>query len=252
MIRSEKFNQNLSLVLERLQEKALYTAKNKSIEYKITPASKKSPISPKNELAILEMLEAWKTLIIQKRKGNSLHIKILPIKFDELCRIVKNANEEKFNAKNLRTIIDEWSNPFPINESLGFDIWKLKKKRPAVVKAKSSISAMVDIIYNEKTGIGHIGNKKFKFKDHKPEYRIFAKLYENMNKKLNRYDVLELAHFYEEGEDINPARRNAETETINTVAKEIRKRTGLNTEQLVMNNGNLTLVGTRNTKTVPN
>jgi hypothetical protein len=248
MIRSEQFNKNLLFVLERLQEKALYTAKNKGIEYQIARASKNSPISPEDQLAILEMLEAWKTLTIGKRKGNALEIKIISKKFDELCQIVKNAAEEKLSAKKLRAVIDEWSNPFPIDESLGFEAWKLKKER----LAKKAVGPANAISYNEKTGIGHVGNKKFKFKDHKPEYRIFAKLLENINKKLNRYDVLELAHFYEDGEEPNPARKNAETETINAVAKEIRKRTGLNTEQLVMNNGNLTLVGTRHIETAPN
>lgn len=248
MIRSEKFNTDLLVVLERLQETALYTAKNKSVEYQIARAGKNLPISPKDELAVLEMLGAWKTLTIEKRKGGMLEIKIIPKKFDELYRIVKNASEEKLGSKKLRAVIDEWSNPFPIDESLGFEAWKLKKERPT----KKVLGPTNAISYNEKTGIGHVGSKKFKFKDHKPEYRIFAKLYENINKKLNRYDVLELAHFYEDGEDADPTRKNAETETINAIAKEIRKRTGLNTEQLVMNNGNLTLVGRRHIETVPN
>jgi hypothetical protein len=236
--------------LERLQEKALYAAKNKSVEYSVAQSSKNPPISPEDELAVLEMLEAWKTLTIQKKDGKTLFLKIQPKKFDELCQIVKNATEEKISNKKLRAIIDEWSNPFLVDAPLGFDAWKLKKERPTV--RKTAVPVSNGISYNEKTGIGHVGNKKFKFKDHKPEYRIFAKLFENMNKKLNRYDVLELAHFYEEGEEPNPARKNAETETINAIAKEIRKRTGLNTEQLVMNNGNLTLVGKRNTESAPN
>lgn len=251
MKRSEKFNTDLLFVLERLQEKALFTAKNKNIEYEVTDTSQTSPITPKNELAILEILETWKTLTIQETDGKTLFLKIQPKKFDELCRIVKNATEEKISNKKLRAIIDEWSNPFLVDASLGFDAWKLKKERPLITK-KSVIPTNNSISYNEKTGIGHVGSKKFKFKDHKPEYRIFAKLFENMNKKLNRYDVLELAHFYEEGEEPNPARKNAETETINAIAKEIRKRTGLNTEQLVMNNGNLTLVGTRDAESAPN
>jgi len=197
------------------------------------------------------MLEAWKMLTIGERGGGMLHIKIVQSRFDELYRIVKNANDDKLPAKKLRAIIDEWSGSFPVDESLHFDAWTLKKERPTV-KATGPVSvATANISYNEKTGIGRVGSTKFKFKDHKPEYRIFAKLYENINKKLDRYDVLELAHFYEYGEEPDPARKNAETETINTITKEIRKRTGLNTEQLVMNNGNLTLVGTY-TKSDPN
>ncbi len=99
------------------------------------------------------------------------------------------------------------------------------------------------IKYNSQTGVGQVNNKKFKFKDHQPEYRVFKLLYERMNKKVLRYEILLATHFYEDGEDQNPARKISETNDINEVTKKIREKTGLNTEQLVNNNGNLTLVG---------
>ena len=232
MTRSEQFSQNLLAVLDQIQEQQLYTPKNKAIQY---------PIGTEDDLALLEMLESWKVITVTNPTPDKLELKTVSEKFKELHKIVKNANSEKVDSISLRGIIDEWSTPFPTHERFGFDIWQLKKDRVP----KKKVLTNNDISYNEKTGIGRVGEKKFKFKDHQPEYRIFAKLYENINKKLNRYDVLELAHFYEEGEDPDPARKNAETETINEIAKSLRKKTGLNTEQLVMNNGNLTLVGNK-------
>ncbi len=101
----------------------------------------------------------------------------------------------------------------------------------------------VNVSYNHVTGIGYINSKKFRFTDGTSEYRIFEKLYKSINCKVSRYDVLEAIKFYEDGEDIDPARKTAETEAINKVAKSLRSKTGLNTEHLVVNNGNMTLVG---------
>ena len=41
---------------------------------------------------------------------------------------------------------------------------------------------------------------------------------------------------------------SSETYVINEIAKKLRKRTGLTTEQLTVNNGNLTLVGRKKAK----
>lgn len=118
---------------------------------------------------------------------------------------------------------------------------KLLKKQ---VDSKFSIEKP-KIYYNPETGRGIINDHKFKFKDHQPEYRVFKVLYENINNRVLRYTILVQAHFYEEGEDIDTSRKVQETNTINSIAKTIREKTGLNTEQLVLNNGNLTLIGIR-------
>ncbi len=65
-----------------------------------------------------------------------------------------------------------------------------------------------------------------------------------MNKKVLRINVLELIHLYEEGEEPVPARKSAETDAINIVTKKIRKVTGITPDQLIINNGNLILLGT--------
>lgn len=99
------------------------------------------------------------------------------------------------------------------------------------------------ISYNSVTGIGSVDGKPFKFKDHQPEFRVFELLFNKINEKIIRYDVLVATHFYEDGEDINKNKKTLETANINNVAKRIRKITGLSTEQLILNNGNLTLLG---------
>ena len=102
---------------------------------------------------------------------------------------------------------------------------------------------MASIEYNPITGDGIVNTTSFKFKDHQPEYRLFKLLCEKVNNKIQRYDVLVAIHFYEDGADIEPARKSLETEEINKVVKKIRGKTGLTTKQLVNNNGNVTLLG---------
>ena len=109
-----------------------------------------------------------------------------------------------------------------------------------------------EIEYNPATGKGFHGSREFTLGDGSAEHRLFSKLYEKINTRISRYDVLELIRFYEDGEDSDPARKNAETESINTVTKKIRARVGLTPKQLVLNKGNLTLLGTKPTKPTPN
>jgi len=111
------------------------------------------------------------------------------------------------------------------------------------------------ISYNPESGIGNVGKKEFRFKHDTREHRVFGELCKKIGQKMNRYDVLVAAHFYEDGEDEDAARRSQETEVINEIAKNIRGKTGLTIKQLVQNAGNLTLVGEidkKITKTTPN
>jgi hypothetical protein len=115
------------------------------------------------------------------------------------------------------------------------------------------------IEYNDVTGKGSVdsvrGQKEFTFKDGSPEYKVFKMLYAKLRKKsgkLERLDVLVAGGFYEDHQqELDPARKTAETALINDIAKNIREKTGLNTKELVMNNGNLTLLATKKGKTPP-
>ncbi len=120
---------------------------------------------------------------------------------------------------------------------------------PVVVETR--ISDEPGIIYNDVTGVGKINGKKFKLKDGKPDYRVFKMLYGKIGKKLERQDVLIAGGFYEDHETADPARRGDETSFINEIAKSLREKTGLNTEQLVNNDGNLTLALDKPTKPPP-
>lgn len=118
------------------------------------------------------------------------------------------------------------------------------------------VSDLPLIDYNEVTGKGEVmGKKKFRFKDGSPEYNVFRMLYSKLGKKpakLERLDVLIAGGFYEDHQqEVDPARKTAETAFINDIAKNIREKTGLNTEELVNNNGNLTLLALRQDKNPP-
>lgn len=119
-------------------------------------------------------------------------------------------------------------------------------------------SPIPEIYYNCQSGIGFVDGKRFKFKDDQPEFKVFSELYKNINKPLFREKVLRLSNFYkeDEGSDISniiligkqkrkKSQYTSATYFINALAKKIRERTGLNINQLVNNNGNLTLVGKR-------
>jgi hypothetical protein len=88
------------------------------------------------------------------------------------------------------------------------------------------------IAYNAVTGFGTLRKKKFKFKDNQPEFALFKMLYKNPNEPVKRDVVLKILH----KQDSKSA-----TDAINALAKKIRTRTGLTTEELVLNNGNITL-----------
>lgn len=97
------------------------------------------------------------------------------------------------------------------------------------------------IVFNKETGDGSFKGKSFRLKHGTSVYRLFSKLYETSNKKIGRYDVLVILHFYEDGEDTDSSRKSAETALINETVKELRRKTGLDKLQLVQNMGNVTL-----------
>lgn len=91
------------------------------------------------------------------------------------------------------------------------------------------------ISYNKITGLGHIDHLRFKFKDHQPEFRLFGALFENINNVLSKQKVQELIG----GSPFDW------TQHITAVVTKIKRRTKLTKDDLIQNNGNLTLVGTK-------
>lgn len=111
------------------------------------------------------------------------------------------------------------------------------------------------IYYDKYTGVGYAYGRRFKFKNDQPEFLIFAEMYDDINRPLARARVLQLAN-YEKSEDEtfeklsdNPKRKSSShtsaTYFINELAKKMRGMTGLSIDQLVNNNGDLTLVSNK-------
>lgn len=115
------------------------------------------------------------------------------------------------------------------------------------------ISVLTEIYYNKQTGIGYAHTKRFKFKNDQEEFSVFAKMYDRINKPISRIQVLKLSGYQEEksggldrlanNSKRKPSIHTSATYFINDLAKKMRERTGLNTDQIVNNNGELTLVG---------
>lgn len=122
----------------------------------------------------------------------------------------------------------------------GYDLHINMTKFKQLYAKHESKKQLSKISYNKESGIGYVDGKRFKFKDHKPEYKVFLELYENINKRVLRKKVLELIGVSKDDDNIS---RKLNTETINELTKEIRKRTSLDTNTLALNNGNLTLTG---------
>lgn len=130
--------------------------------------------------------------------------------------------------------------------------WKeFQESDPDEIKISNQI---FEVYYNDKTGVGYVNGEKFKFKNNQPEFVVFREMYEDVNNPIPRKKVLELAGCKEEAApDYGILKRNNAIPTyfINRLAKKMRKRTGLNTDGIVNNNGELTLVATK-LETVPN
>jgi hypothetical protein len=99
------------------------------------------------------------------------------------------------------------------------------------------------ISFNKNTGQGLVDGREFRLGVKTPEYRVFRKLFDVINESITRTDVLVIAGAYEEDEEISSGSRSVDTMTINEIAKNIRKRTGLDTKHLSQNQGTLTLSG---------
>lgn len=113
-----------------------------------------------------------------------------------------------------------------------------KQSHSGIPDIKDTVPEVRDfeIYYSDKTGIGYVNGKRFKFKNNQPEFFVFAELYNNFGESMERKRVLILSKHEETNSDM-------ETYFINELAKKIRTRTGLNIDGLVLNNGCLTLTG---------
>jgi hypothetical protein len=106
---------------------------------------------------------------------------------------------------------------------------ELTSEAPTDQAELKTTNPFLGIYYNSITGIGWSNCKKFKFKDQKPNFILFGKLFERIGNRVAKEEIWDIIGH--EGNMI----------AINDVAGELREKTGLNTDELVLNNGNLTL-----------
>lgn len=95
------------------------------------------------------------------------------------------------------------------------------------------------IFYNSTTGIGWANGKKFKFKDHQPEFALFKVLISQIDKPVKKDEVVAIIRSMGKGKEADP------TLLITKLVTKIRKKTKLSTCELVQNNGNITLSTTK-------
>lgn len=157
-----------------------------------------------------------------------------------------------FGEKAVKILKDEVKRLVLLIPKLLYDEDNVSKKQ----LPDTSHLASSQINYNQNTGIGYADNKRFKFKNHQPEFFVFAEMYQNINKPVLKNRVLELSGHKEDANEggfeklaDSPRRKSSisvsSTYLVNELAKKMRTRTGLNTDQIVNNNCDLTLVGER-------
>lgn len=88
------------------------------------------------------------------------------------------------------------------------------------------------IKYNAASGTGILRDLPFRFKNDQPEYKLFERLYARKNRPIGRSEILNILEI----KDSKMA-----TLKLNDLAKKIRKRTTLTPQELVLNNGDMTL-----------
>lgn len=93
------------------------------------------------------------------------------------------------------------------------------------------------IYYNYASGIGFINSKEFKFRVHTPECKVFELLYRKINQRVSKDEIIRAS-----GLPI-PRTESGKMYTINDIAKKIRAKTKLDNRNVVLNDGNLTLIG---------
>lgn len=132
---------------------------------------------------------------------------------------------------------------FPPEPATKEDLEKIFNKNLDVSATKANnkdgAPSVHEIYYHNETGVGYNNGKRFVFKNHQPEFRVFGEMYKHINHPISRQKVLEIGGCQE-------TLKETETYFINDLAKKMRTRTGLDINQIVNNNGCLTLVGKKN------
>jgi len=146
----------------------------------------------------------------------------------------RTVNPQQYQIGQNEKIINELKKINIVNE-------QGQKESNKSINTQTEPNTTPKVIYNNKTGVGFIGKKQFKFKNHQPEFFVFGEMYEKIENPILRKEVLQISSKSKNYKE--STRHDTETYFINNLASKMRKRTGLNATQIVNNNGDLTLVG---------
>lgn len=247
------FNERIWALLQEIRRQYLLIGDSTPIV--LTFDHKQLGDTMKDHIDLLAQMRKWKIVRVagdgtfdEQNVQAIAQVKICNPLFDRVYALYENGNSRQTESKKLFGMF---------NGLVKFEYKNVKATIKKFLEDKDEVQnrptlAVGEIEYNPITGKGHHGSKEFTLTDGSAEHHMFSKLYEKINKRISRYEVLELIHFYEEGEDMDPNRSTAETAAINEVAKGLRKKIGLTPAQLVLNAGNLTLVAKKTTKPTPN
>jgi hypothetical protein len=117
-------------------------------------------------------------------------------------------------------------------------VWPGDNYREIQSEYKERISSpqlsLAIVEYSSRSGSGIANGKHFKFKGHRAEFRVFKKMYTKIGESIPREEILKLSDF--------EADSQSSTYFINELTKSMRRKTGLNTSQIVQSNGSITLM----------
>ena len=242
----------VELVLDTLEKQGINRLTVTKIPF--THPSNLIGIESNEALVLLERLGLHGRLFSVLNRQLSTELRYAHVRDQEIWakEIGSHEADDKLSAMSIMFNIseDDLNNFALLQVRTSETVLELEKVKEGLVSKLGNYSHVPEIYYNKQSGDGYANNKKFKFKNHRPEYKIFAEPYDglsnkNLNSTVSRERVLVLMESYKEGEkqaDDSEA-KTGDTLEINELTKTIREKTGLNTEQLSINNGSLTLFG---------
>ncbi len=95
-------------------------------------------------------------------------------------------------------------------------------------------SGPIGIYYEKESGTGY-ARKSFKFKHGSDSYKVFPEMYTSIGTPITNKRIKEIVGF--------PLKATGYAERANSIAKAMRRSTGLTADEVVLNNGSLTLMG---------
>jgi len=127
------------------------------------------------------------------------------------------------------------------------------KNPESTIDNSEQATILATIYYNTKTGLGYANGKRFRIKNNQPDFRVFNAMWRKIGTPIPRVEILKLAgqtdiispdlNSLTQNTSRKSSEHNSATYFINNLAKKMRKITGLNIDNICLNNGSLTLVG---------